>query len=67
LSSFFVSFSAIGKRKKKKRKVNIIVTALLKHKQWRKWIGEDTNHGQIIKLPVVVSQPVWICNPHFIK
>jgi len=35
--------------------INIVGAALLKHQQWRKWIGGDTNHGQIIKLPVVVS------------
>jgi len=28
-------------------KINIVGAAMLKHQQWRKWIGEDTNHGQL--------------------
>ena len=29
-----------------RRKENIVGAAILKHQQWRKWIGGDNNHGQ---------------------
>ena len=40
-------------------KINIVGAALLKHQQWRKWIGEDTNHGQIINNGREIAFPLW--------
>ena len=39
------TFSAMEKVCRKKKK-NIVGVAMLKHQQWRKWIGGDTNHRQ---------------------